>query len=413
MRARTVLVLLGGAALLGCSALLGVRDDVFFDENAEGGASSSGSSSSGAASSSSGGTGDGGPDGPTTCNADLQTDKQHCGRCGHSCGGGECKAGKCQPLQIGGVPNAPLQHVVTSQDHVFVSTVTTLTTQTGGIWRIPKSGGAAELYVALEEAQAMRVLGDKLFFVVEEPNGDGGPDQAGGLYTCPLVGGAPCSPARIVGAENPSAIAVDGTRVIFNDDSIGQRAFDTANSQTNTLSDKLGYYIYVDGTSIWYNFTFFGGATNTARTLEILPDGSAEIRHEFTKKAAGSGELFGTKDAIYVAAYQWEGAETGGVVHRHPRPGSSVLPCDFGGSTTNKRPFGVTVDATRIYWTNMGVGATDPFTGGEMLTCELSSCCAQGEVLWTGDGEPGGITTDQDFVYWVLEDGNVWKVAKP
>lgn len=412
MRTRTVLVLAMGGALLGCSALLGVRDDVFFDENAEGGAStSSGGASSGTTSS--GGTDDGGSDAPVTCNADLQTSKDHCGRCGHSCGGGDCVAGKCKPIQIGGISQAPLNYVVTSQDHVFVSTVTALTTQKGGIWRIPKGGGTAEQYVMLEEAQQMAILGDKLFFIVEEPAGDGAPDQAGGLYSCPLTGGAPCQPSRIVAAENPSAVAVDGTRVVFNDDSVGQRAFDTANSQTNTLSDKLGYNLYVDGTSIWYNFTFFGSTTNTARTLEILPDGSAEIRHEFTKSEVGAGQIFGTKDAVYIAAYQWEGAETGGVVHRQPRAGSSVLPCDFGGQTTNKRPYGVTVDATRIYWTNMGGGNTKPFTGGEMMTCELSSCCTQGEVMWTGDGEPGGITTDQNFVYWVLEDGNVWKVAKP
>jgi hypothetical protein len=99
-------------------------------------------------------------------------------------------------------------------------------------------------------------------------------------------------------------------------------------------------------------------------------------------------------------------------VHRYPRTGTG-LPCDYGG-TSNERPYGVTIDAERIYWTNQGVGSTEPFTGGSVKTCELAGCCAQTYVLWTGEGQPSAITTDDAFVYWVTEKSSVvWKVAKP
>jgi hypothetical protein len=412
MRARTVFVFAVGGALLGCGALIGVRDDVFFDESAEGGASSSGASSSGAASSS-GNPGDGGADAPITCNADLQTSKEHCGRCGHGCGGGECTAGKCQPVQLSSVALAPFNFIAEYGDHVYVSTLITLTTQAGGLWRIPKSGGAAEPYVTLRYAGNMRVLGDKLFFVVEDSPGDGGPDQTGGLYFCLLSGPSPCQPSRITSANEPAGIAVDGTRVIFTDDDVGQRIFDTANSQFSVLVPNGGRHLFVDGTTGFYNFTYQpSGSTQYAYTYEVLPDASVELRHEYVTTEANAGTLAGNKDYVFITAYDWVGALTGGVVHRHPRTGGG-LPCDYGG-TTNKRPYGVTIDTQRIFWTNQGIGSTEPFTGGSVNTCELAGCCAQSEVLWTGDGQPSAITNDANFLYWVTEKSSgVWKVAKP
>lgn len=413
-RMRTWMVVFGGTALFGCSALLGVRDDVFFDENAEGGASSSsGNTSSSGTASSSGGTGDGGTDAPVTCNADFQTDKQHCGRCGHSCGGGECTAGKCQALQLSAVNMAPFNFIAAYGDHVYVSTLINFTTEAGGLWRISKNGGAAELYANLRYAGDMRVLGDKLFFVVEDDPGDGGDGQTGGLYFCLLSGPSPCQPSRVVGADNPAGIAVDGTRVVFTDRSVGQRAFDTANSQMTKVSDATGRHLFVDGTAIYYNFTYQpSGSTQYAETYEVLPDASLEQRHEYASTEANAGTLAGNKDYLFIAAYDWVGALSGGVLHRYPRTGTG-LPCDYAGAT-NKRPYGVAIDTQRVYWTNQGVGNAEPFTGGSVNTCEMAGCCAQSEVLWTGDGQPSAITTDDNFVYWVNEKNSVvWKVAKP
>ncbi len=405
MRARFVFALASLGAM-GCTALIGVRD-IYLDENAatvDGGSSSSSSSSGGSAT-------DGGADGPVTCNVDLQTSKDHCGRCGHSCGGGECVAGKCQAIQIGAVAGAPLLYVAAGADHVFVAPLIGYTTETGGLWRIPKNGGTAELYADIRYAEAMRVVGDKLFFVVDDDPGDGGADQTGGLWSCPLVGAAPCQPTRHVGGKNSDAITVDGTRVFFNDETIGTRTFDTATGNVITVNDKIPRFMYADGTSFFYNFTYSQTQPYTARTLEAFPDGGTEVRHEYTKTNAAAGTLVGTKDALYVAAFEFK-ATTGGVVHRHPRaPG--VLPCDYGGSS-NTRPYGIAVDGQRIYWTNIGEGAEEPFTKGSVATCELAGCCTTPETLWTGDGMPRGIAADDAFLYWVTKgSGAVWKIAKP
>jgi hypothetical protein len=411
MRMRTLFALAAGGALLGCSALLGVRDDVFFDENAEGGAStSSGGASSGTTSS--GGTDDAGTDAPITCDVDLQTSKDHCGRCGHSCGGGECTAGKCQPVQIGAIAKAPLNFIATSQDHVFVSPIIKLSTDEGGIWRIPKSGGAPELFSNVRYAENMRILDNKIYFVVEDNLPDAGTPGVGGLYVCGLGDALPCAAMKLADADNPSGITVDGTRVIFNDLSVGHRAYDTQGGGTTTISAYIrGRYLYADGTALYFNWTPFGSTTSSGRTQEVLPDGGTVVVHEYTAKNAGAGMLVGTKDALYIAAYDWTGTLQGGFVHRYPRT-QTGLPCDYGG-TTNKRPYGVAVDTQRIYWTNMGEGTDEPFTNGSLATCELAGCCTTPEIVWTGDGEPGGVTTDDAFAYWVVANGAVWKVAKP
>ena len=123
-------------------------------------------------------------------------------------------------------------------------------------------------------------------------------------------------------------------------------------------------------------------------------------------EAAGLGP-----DDIYVAGFDYSGTN-GGEVFRYPRT-NAVLPCAYGGAA-NKRPYGITIDATRIWWTNMGDGAAEPYTGGTIATCELAGCCTTPETLWTGDGMPGGNTNDSAFVYWVNElSGQVWKIAKP
>lgn len=38
--------------------------------------------------------------GERSCHADLASDPSHCGACGHDCAGGDCKAGRCQPLAV-------------------------------------------------------------------------------------------------------------------------------------------------------------------------------------------------------------------------------------------------------------------------------------------------------------------------
>src|SRR5215471_1470026 len=106
-RRSLVLMIAAGACALACNALIGTKD-VFFE--ADGGPTTGGPDGS------SGGTPDGnvppGNDGSTPppndgstggdtgqC-GDTQTSADNCGRCGHSCLGGTCDKGQCQPVTL-------------------------------------------------------------------------------------------------------------------------------------------------------------------------------------------------------------------------------------------------------------------------------------------------------------------------
>jgi serine/threonine protein kinase len=130
----------------------------------------------------------------------------------------------------------------------------------------------------------------------------------------------------------------------------------------------------------------------------------------FQALTADDGRLVGTPAALYFSAYDFSGT-TSGVMRRVPRSGG--LPCDYGGNT-NKRPYGIHADGARIYWTNLGDGAMEPYLNGSIVSCEQNGCCTTPDVMWTGNGEPTAIAGDANAVYFATyTDGAIWKVAKP
>lgn len=402
--------------LMACSAIIGTRD-LEFVADAENGSSSGNPGPDGGV----GGDGsadlDGGGD-AATCMADLQTDPKHCGACFHDCFGGTCNAGKCDAIEIGSVAGAPLRSISASADHVFVTGIISLVTQKGGVWRIPKSGGNAEEYAPLRYAQMSAVLGNTLYFVVnDEPEGSGA-DLHGGLWSCPVAGPAPCTPTLIAAAKTPTGITIDGNRILYGDDDAakGLMAY-TPPAAPAVFRPGFGFMdaIFVDNASFFYGVSFFTG-TERAVLFDVSPDGGTTELYRFERANAGEGNLTGNASALYFTAYDYGTSATAtsaGVVRRVVRPGASGVPCDYGG-TSNKRPYGIAIDAARVYWTNQGEGTARPWTGGSLNSCDLAGCCTTPTVLWTGDGEPSGIAMDETSLYFVSNaTGSVRRIAKP
>jgi hypothetical protein len=402
--------------LTACSALIGVND-LSYDENAEGGVGGQIDGGEGGGgpdgTTTPPGATDGGTDGPVSCVADLSTDPKNCGACGHDCFGGACAAGKCGPVELGTVTGAPLRDVVVSDQYVFVSGYVSLSTDASGIWRIPKNGGPVEQYVTTRYAEAMAIFGDTLYFVVHD-DPENGTDQHGGVWSCPLTGASPCVPKLIAAADNPRTITVDETRLLYPDQAAGKgiMAF-TPPGAPAVFRDgfSAANSLFVDGQKVFYSTVLFT-SPQQAKVLEVFPDGGFTDTYIYSSDSADDGTLIGDTSALHYTAYDFD-TTTSGVVRRIPRPGSTATPCDYGG-TTNKRPYGVYVDATRVYWTNQGDGATEPYTGGTIASCPLAGCCATGEILAPSDNEPLRITGDGDAIYWVEHtNGKVWKMAKP
>ena len=221
------------------------------------------------------------------CAADLLTDAKNCGRCGHDCLGGDCESGKCNALHLAET-GGRLSRVVRSGSYIFTSSLLRTTTETGGLWRVPVSGGAQETYVTFRHVEGFAVLGDLLYFVVDEPPVDG-VDNYGGFYSCPLVGPAPCVPTLIAVADSPREVTVDQGRVFYNDKATPDdlmsfappgppAVFRSSPSATVGLANNL----YVDGPAAFITLAGYSGLQQFARLWEVRPDGSAVDTYAYT-----------------------------------------------------------------------------------------------------------------------------------
>jgi hypothetical protein len=264
----------------------------------------------------------------------------------------------------------------------------------------------------------MAVLGDTLYFVSD----DGLLDDAGatgGFYSCDLTKPAPCTPTLIAPAESPAALSITTDGKIYytdaRDPAPGGIMQYAPGSQPTVFRSDFGFVpkLYVSAGRAYYGVTLLFADPQYAVFFEALTDGGVTEVGRYTKKdQASEGLIIGAGDALFYSAYDYQ-SSTGGKVSRISVPGSvGVAACDFGG-TTNKRPYGLFVDTTNLYWTNQG-DPDAPWDNGTIATCALDGCCATPNVLWTGSGEPVAIVGDATGLYWATyRSGQIWKVAKP
>jgi hypothetical protein len=266
--------------------------------------------------------------------------------------------------------------------------------------------------VTLRHAEAMAVVGDTLYFVVNAPPGPAA-DQQGGLYSCAVAAPAPCSPLLVAASDRPSALAVDQGRVLYSDwTGMNSYAPPLAPALLSDLgSSALG--LFVDGNAFFFTARGIVGSNAIASVNQLTPGASTSVDlYESVSALATPGTLVGSPDALYVTMYNVAAANPS-VVRRVPR-NATTTPCDYGGAG-NPRPYGIHTDATRIYWTNQGGGPAPPnATNGSVVSCALAGCCTTPTVHWAGQGQPSGITGDDQALYFVTNTtGFVYRLAKP
>jgi hypothetical protein len=222
-------------------------------------------------------------------------------------------------------------------------------------------------------------------------------------------------PTRITVAKQPNVLAVENGALFYNDQTtVGIMKYVPGGTPSLFRAYRGTRNLFVDGPDVFFTVTYSPASPpQYAYVYRIHPDtDDSEQQFVYSTPTATAGRLRGSPTALYFTAYDWRNA-TGGVVRRIPRAGSATTPCSYGGAE-NKRPDGLHIDTTKIYWTNQGEWAS-PYAGGSVASCPLAGCCTAAEVetLWTGDGEPGAITADDKALYWVtFRKGGIWKLAK-
>ena len=109
-----------------CTNLAGLGDLEF-----EAATTTTGAAGSDGGQGGSGASGGAGGSGGAGCPEDLTSDPEHCGACDHSCLGGACENGQCQPVLIADGQSSPL-HVVANDESIYWTSYVT----SGGIRRM-------------------------------------------------------------------------------------------------------------------------------------------------------------------------------------------------------------------------------------------------------------------------------------
>ena len=306
-----------------------------------------------------GNAGSAGVGGAGGCTADIATSPTNCGACGHSCGGGMCSLGVCQPFVLPGI----------TASSISVDTTSLYFTSSTKVLACPKTGCVLQP-TQLDDmgptgysTWAVNVTNGSLFFM-------SAPTQAGtehdDLFLCPLAG---CpSPAP------PIATARFGVSYLSN-------------------SGNDVYWADADQRATFRRVCQPDGGTCDA-IVTIIPE-AVEMRH----LAARSDEFYFV-DTLGLQKCPYAGC-----------PGTVATAT---GATLLTGMVGTSLPTAVLYYNGlvyMQFGDTMHTLNGAIRTCSPADCDAHvPKTIVSGRDPLSGLAVDANGVYW-LEDNTLYSCA--
>ena len=409
MRRASIVVLAAmGGALAACSTILGFEDVTLgTDAGAADGAVDGGAdapradvATDTAPDTTADAPSDGNADGADAC-GDTMTDKNNCGRCGHSCLGGTCSMGQCTAFKL-------LDGFFGTRGLAVDGTSVYFTNTDGNtVFKASKIDGSNAIKIA-DQPDAYAPFG-----IAIDATSVYWTNQvtAGEVRSCPLAG---CSgPSTLIANANyPAGLLVVGNNIFWGasgDGTVGTSTLDGGSRLTLFASDAGAqpYMLANDSTYVY----FTDNATNAPARRVPLGGGTvvslaSTNQSQTTGIAVGGGNVFfGGGDSVgniwKIAVGQFaEGAHAASI------------------ASGQNAPLSLAVDANYVYWLDRGdINGLN----GSIYACALTSPnCNNPIVLATQQNSPLRIAVDANAVYWTINgrttsasEGGVWKVAKP
>ncbi len=352
----------------------------------------------------------------TGCETDLTTSAENCGACGHSCLGGKCTAGKCEPFRV--LDMASPHGVAVDQKHVYVSSIAdSSVVRVGHDGKCGAAAACPEVFAAtsvgdtfakVRGAAAIATDGTNVYWVAQ---------ASGTISMKPVTGGAITNTWGGANGGEPGMLALGGGKVFWtsafgttdpaphaqraNADGSGIVSLSTYKVPVSTFKGMGG--IAVDGTNAYW-------VTETTGVFRA-PMNAATACVEGTSCA--SGYIGGSSSSYGIAVdatniYWTEPAA--GEIRRAPKGGGNVSLV----AKTQDSPQSIAVMDGYVYWANTGTGAV---TGGTIRRAPAngSACDAAGCEQVAVAAVPSAVIAAEDGVYWVDDEavgGGVWRLAK-
>jgi len=330
------------------------------------------------------------PEGGTACNSqNTQNDPASCGRCGHSCLGGGCSLGACQPFALVSVDSGAAPSSLAQDDSYLYWTDAFAQ---GTIHRVDKLSGTDSVLVTQSDFPSAIAVDDiALYF------GD-----SNGLWRSSKTSAATPTLVASVAEGAPTGLAIDdaglywaeGTGYVYaahklGSNETGSPIWEGDAETAEVASDGQRVYFTADD-GLLHVVSVDGGASLSLGSPD--PAGSFGI-------ALSAGDVFWT---VY--------DPTNGEVLAASTTALATQPI----AVEQQQPAAVASDGVIVYWAN-----TRDFESGtsEICSCVLGDCSTV-TVVGQGFSDPTAIVVDSTAIYGIDRqptlgsNGAVWEIAR-
>jgi hypothetical protein len=285
----------------------------------------------------------------TSCDADLDSAGEQCGACGHSCLGGACVGGQCQPVVL-------------------------------------VSGQVYPYGIAIDDA--------RVYWVAKGWDGGGA-----GVFAASKDGG---DLRQLADADNPAFLSSDELALYWANEGDGSAngSIGRVNKDGTILGPLTFARLWPRGITVDPNFIYFTNESDAGGVLRLNKAGGnlevvAALPHD---GGYGAGDIV-LDDASAHAYWVTEGNGVVGAVPLPPGTGPATVV-----ASNQATPDGLATDGTKLFWTNIGGTAVE-----EMPTADAAALT----TVIDGLSQPNGIALDPDFIYvTTFQSGRLYRIPR-